>query len=493
MLNLASQASLKLGRLAPEHRALFAEQGRKDFWFFLTGILGLNLREEPHKKMAEEFQEFTESGNPYALWLWPRETYKSTVFTQGGVLWRLVRNPEERVLITNAKLDNAMGFLRWIKDQIEGHEFFRWVYGDLTTKRWYTERVWIKGYNPQAKEPSIEIASVDSSVVSKHYTLIVADDLVNEAGVGTDDRVRYTITYFERLQPLLTWQGQMFFVGTRWAHWDLYQYLIDNFKDDPEWWISVRGIKETDSEGNVYSIFPDPEIGFPMERIARMEKTMPTEFWTHYMNQPKVDDTVRLPFDEDEHVFEELPPGVKGLRFITCDPATSQSSRADESAIVVTLQTPDDRLYVLDVRHGRWSPSQFCEELFALYRKWYPVRAVGIETSVAAQRLWLDLIQHEERRRETKLPIKELKTGVQKDAKHARILELEPYIMEGKYKVHVSCRGLIDQLVAYPGLSHDDILDAAAYIMQVKRPRPWTNDNRWAGARTYRPRTKAGI
>src|SRR5690606_39535920 len=103
MLNLASQASLKLGRLAPEHRALFAEQGRKDFWFFLTGILGLNLREEPHKKMAEEFQEFTESGNPYALWLWPRETYKSTVFTQGGVLWRLVRNPEERVLITNAK------------------------------------------------------------------------------------------------------------------------------------------------------------------------------------------------------------------------------------------------------------------------------------------------------------------------------------------------------------------------------------------------------
>ena len=472
---------------------MFAEEGRRNFWFFLTGILGLNLREMPHKLMAQEFQEFTESGKPYALWLWPRYTYKSTVFTQGGALWRLVRNPEERILLTNAKLDNALGFLRWIKDQIEGNEFFRWVYGDLTTKRWYTERIWVKGFNPQAKEPSIEIASVDSSVVSRHYTLVVADDLVNEEYVGTEDRVQKTITYFERLQPLLSWGGQMIFVGTRWAAWDLYQFILDNFRDDPDWWISIRGIREYDENGKPYSIFPDPEIGYPLERIERMEKMMPHEFRLHYMNEPVFDTVHRLPFDQEKHVFDKLPDGVKGIRFITADPATSSKSTADESALVVTLQTPDDSLWVLETRHGRWSPSQFLEELFSLYLKWYPVRAVGIETSVAAQKLWLDLIQHEERRRKIKLPIKELKTGVQADAKSARIKELEPYIMEGRYRVHSSCLGLIEQLTNWPGVRHDDIIDAAAYIMQVKRPRSWTVDNRWRKARTYTPRTKAAF
>src|SRR5690625_3553834 len=96
----------------PKALAAIAEMGRKDFWFFLTQILRLPLIDLPHKLMAEGAESL---GSPYRfhLELWPRETWKTMIFTQGYAMWRLVRDPTERILITNAKLDNAKNFLAW--------------------------------------------------------------------------------------------------------------------------------------------------------------------------------------------------------------------------------------------------------------------------------------------------------------------------------------------------------------------------------------------
>lgn len=486
--------------LSRENRLLFAAQGRADFWFFLTGILGLGarLREQPHREMARQFQEFIEDPHKrYALFLWPRETYKSTVFTQGGTLWLLVRGPRERILISNSKRDNAESFLRWIKDQIEGNEFLRWVYGDLSTDRWFKDQIWVRGFDPNAKEPSAMVSSVESSVTSQHYTVIIGDDLVDEQWVGTEGRVLETIRYFQRLQPLLTRGGKMVLVGTRWAEWDLYQYLLDEFGDDPAWHVSVRAIEEPDPEtGEPRSIFPDPEMGYPPERIAQLRRTMGFQFHAQYMNAPLSESTMRLPEPQVFADLKDVPPG--GLAFITCDPATSERSSADESAIVVTVQAPDDTLWVVDACHGRWAPSRFLDELFAAFDAWRgfrPVAAVGIEASVAAQRLWLEMIRQECQRRRVHLPLRDLRTGNQADAKNTRIKELEPYLQDGKYLVKTDLVGLLEQIRSWPALRHDDVLDAAAYVIQLKRPGPWqVGRPRSALARWYhRARTKVGL
>src|SRR5690606_5035169 len=122
--------------------------------------------------------------------------------------------PTERILITNSKLDNSESFLAWIKRQFESNEFFRWVYGDVVTKEWYKDHIWVKGHDTQAKEPSIMVASIESSVVSKHFTKIFGDDLVDRDRVGTEARVNHTITYYKDLQDLLSHGGKMIFIGT---------------------------------------------------------------------------------------------------------------------------------------------------------------------------------------------------------------------------------------------------------------------------------------
>lgn len=496
-------ASPSGGYLSPQDRALFAEQGKKNFWFFMKEILGIDkLREQPHKKMADEFQEIIEKETPFALFLWPRETWKSTVITQAGAMWLLVRDPQERILITNAKLENSKAFLRWIKKQFESNEFFRWVYGDMTTKEWYVDNIRVKGYNPSAKEASIQAASIDASVVSQHYTKIIADDLVNRDYVGSDQRVQTTITYYNDLQDLRTHTGQMVLVGTRWADWDLYQFLIDLHPQDPDhpdydpdWYISIRGIEEPDEDGNMVSIYPDPEFGFPPERIARLKKEKQFEFYAQYMNNPRSDSTFKLP---EYGTFIDLKDAPSGILWITVDPAISEREAADESAIVVTLQTPTDDLWVLAARHGRWGVSRFMDELFECFDEWSgfrPIRGVGVETSVAAQRLWKNIIEEEMRRRGKRLPLKDLKTGTQADAKHARILELEPYLAAGKYIVRLTpdTEALRDQLENYPALRHDDLIDAAAYVIQLKRPGPWQSSRHKRATYYNRQLTKAGL
>lgn len=479
-----------------------AEHGRRSFWFFLTQILRIErLRPEPHRRMAEEFQEWTTAAprKTYALWLWPRETLKSTVFTQAGTLWRLVRNPRERVLITNSKLENAELFLRWIKLQFEANAMLRWVYGDLTTDEWYKSSIRIKGADPQAKEASVEIASIDASVVSRHYTLICADDLVDRTRVGTPERVNETILYYKDLQDLLSQGGQMCFVGTRWAEWDLWQYLLDEHTDgdgrvtDPDWHISIHGLEEPDEEGNLRSIFPDPEVGYPPERIARLKVEKGAEYDAQYMNAPRSDSVLALP---KPLLFEDLGDlrDRRGLiGYITFDPATSEKASADEAAIVVTFQDEEDHLWVVDARHGRWGPDRTLEELFRAYQEWRPrgVRWVGAETSVAAQRLWLNLIEEKGRQKGVRLPVRELKTGNTADAKRTRILELEPYLAAGKYHVRSDLRGLLEQIEKWPGVRHDDILDAAAYVMQLKRPGSWQRERRMSRT-AYRAVSKTG-
>src|SRR5690606_4477300 len=123
------------------------------------------------------------------------------------------------------------------------------------------------------------------------------------------------------------------------------------------------------------------------------------------------------------------------------------------------------------------------------------IRGVGVETSVAAQRLWKNIIEEEMRRRGKRLPLKDLKTGTQADAKHARILELEPYLAAGKYIVRLTpdTEALRDQLENYPALRHDDLMDAAAYVIQLKRPAPWQSSRHKRATYYNRQLTKAGL
>lgn len=461
-------------------RELLARYGREDFWFFCKRILGLShLQEQPHREMAGEMMLL---GNPYRfmLQLWPRETYKTTVFTQAGAIWLLVRNPEERILLTNAKLENAGLMLDWIKHQFETNELLRWVYGDFVTSRWYKDRIWVAGCNRLAKEASVQVASIDSSVVSQHFLTIIGDDLVSREGVGSQERVRRTILYYRDLQDLATKETRFLFVGTRWDVDDLWGFLIDDHLDDKDWRIRIEGIVRPDGS----LLFP---AEYPTERIERLRREKGAmEFSCQYMNDPLPDASERLP---DPRVYADLSEVPTCTAYMMVDPAIAESERSSDRAIAVVGQDAFDNLWVLDEEHGTWPFDVFIDRVFAVFqRQRYRPRKVGIET-VAFQKALLPIFASEMRRRGVFLPIVELKPDADK---HRRILALEPWLANGKFFVRADMRDLLSQIRRFPITQKSDLLDAVAYVVHLKRP-AGANAARERLRQTYRAVSKTGF
>src|SRR5690606_37547337 len=242
-----------------------------------------------HGEIAKEAQMLGTNGSRFMLQLWPRESWKSVVFTQAYSLWRLIRNPETRILLLNAPLDIALLFLRWIDHQVTGNELFRALYGDIRGTPWLTEVKNVKGHNPLAKEYSLQISAMGRSVVSRHFDLIIADDLINDEWVGSETRVQATIEYVRNLFDMVTADGQMLFVGTRWDSVDLYGWLIEEHANDPDWRLNIRGVYNDDGS----LLWPEH---YPEERIRQLRRDKgERSFSLQYLNRPLADDDEKLP------------------------------------------------------------------------------------------------------------------------------------------------------------------------------------------------------
>ena len=466
--------------LSREEVAALAEAGRRDLFFFARYITGgltkdprYLLQERPHGEMCREAMLLGQNRVRFMLQLWPRETLKSVVFTQNYALWRLVRNPETRILILNATLDNAQRFLNWIDKQVTANPLFRACYGDIRGEPWHVDKKNVKGHNPMAKEYSLQISSMGRSVVSQHFDLIIADDLINEEWVGTEDRVRATIEYADGLFDLVSSDGHILFVGTRWDSVDLYGYLMERHGGSPYWRFNVRGIYNEDGS----LLWPE---GYPEERIRQLrESKSERTFWLQYMNRPLADESERLP---PPQMYEREPSCVK---YILVDPAISEKESADKTAIVCIGQTHQDELYVIEYDTGHFNPKETVERILNMAERQRP-KLIAIEDA-AFQKVLIWMMEDAMRRRGRRWRVEPVKADREK---RRRILQLEPHLSRGAFFVRPHMSELIQQLREFPNNirpgNHYDLLDACAYIMQVKR----TASTR--AERTYRTLTYAG-
>lgn len=148
-----------------------------DFFNFTKYLLGYDRLNDVHKEWAKE----VDTTHRRKLFLKPRGTYKSTIYTIAYPIWKLVNNPNERILIANATSDNAEAFLREITTHLLRNQRFKDVFGNLidgnTSK---VSSVTLKSRTAFNKEPSISTVGVLGNLVSAHYSTIICDDLCND-------------------------------------------------------------------------------------------------------------------------------------------------------------------------------------------------------------------------------------------------------------------------------------------------------------------------
>lgn len=195
-----------------ERRSL-RERAEASLYVFCRDVLGYGDLYEPlHRPLCDFVQQPTKQ-----LLLLPRGHFKSTVVSVSYPLWLLAKFPDTRILIANATLDNPR---KWVAEQLShlrGNEVLRWVFPEMVPQKDIDDFGFVESYTvPSRKatwgEASVEITSVSNNVVSRHYEVILFDDLVSAENSATKLGLETVETLYREDQALL--QGVM--EGTAW-------------------------------------------------------------------------------------------------------------------------------------------------------------------------------------------------------------------------------------------------------------------------------------
>ena len=180
-------------------------------------------------------------------------------------------------------------------------------------------------------------------------------------------------------------------------------------------------------------------------------------------------------FKEDWIQVEEEGPD-QGDYYIAIDLAgfeevnkkRTKNTKLDETAIAV-VKVNEHGWFVENIIHGRWDLNETAMKIFQVVRDYKPV-SVGIERGIAKQAVMSPLIDLQ-KKFGTFFRIEELTHGNKK--KTDRVM----WALQGRFengyvtlkKAEWNIR-FLDQLFQFPDpLTHDDLIDALAYIDQLAK------------------------
>ena len=176
-----------------------------------------------------------------------------------------------------------------------------------------------------------------------------------------------------------------------------------------------------------------------------------------------------------EEWFKKAPEPEEGSYVIAIDPAGFESiekernlkrSRLDETAIAI-VKIDRDKWWVKDILHGRWNIKETAKKILTSAVK-VESSTVGIETGSLRNAI-LPYLEDEMRTQGQYVSIIEMRHGGKKKSERI-VWALQGRMEHGQisFNEDVDWKSFVSQMVDFPNrLSHDDMLDALAYIDQV--------------------------
>ncbi|MGB7532872.1 MAG: hypothetical protein WA977_07835 [Halobacteriota archaeon] len=453
-----------------------------DFFSFAREILGYTLLEvDPHLQWCNELDQ----RHSRSLWLEPRHTYKSTVFTKSYPIWRLLENPNLRILIVNATAENAEAFL----SEIVGHLLRNQRFLELHQALYHTYPLDIHAAKTKSivlntrtrnfSEPSIGTIGALGNLVSSHYDLIIVDDLCNE-----DDRESPAIRgkkrrWFKDLVSVLSLDGELVIVGTHWHFDDVYSYIKNELNpqlpDNAKYFIRSESCYLDDA---VTPRFPNI---LPAEKLATIKIEKGTiSFSCQYLNCPIPTEHQIFKLESMFKISKSEINLEQAEAYGFWDPSLGVS---DYSAII-TLLKYNGHWIVFHADLSRSPQSKIIDKIIELHSS-FNYKAFGIEAnSLGKAKSDTDCCTFElvlrERQANANVTVP-YKLVWHTTPKRARIQGIESYYSNGQLQFldtwNQEYPKLIDQLIQFPLAAYDDGPDALAgavslLLVASKPPRP---------------------
>lgn len=398
----------------------------------------------------------------------------------------ILNNPEITVGIFSHTRPIAKGFLRQIKQEFETNELLKSIFPDILwanprkeSPKWSEDEGIVVKRKSNPKESTVEASGVvDGQPTSKHFSLLVYDDVVTKESVSTPEMMAKTTDSLALSYNLGAHGGVRRFIGTRYHYNDTYKTLMD------------RGT----AKARIYAATVDGTVeGEPrfLDREALATKRAdqgPYVFGCQMLQDPKADETQGF---KEEWLKYARPTETNLNIAIVIDPASSKKKDSDYTAGWVLGLGGDKNIYVLDIVRDRLSLTQRADLVFNWHRRWQPM-AIGYERyGMMAD---IEHIQDRQDRENYRFPIIEL--GGQMP-KIDRIRRLIPRFESGRiflpkdlYKtnyegveVDLVASFKNDEYLSFPVSAHDDMLDALARILDENMPLAYPDplNDHWEG------------
>lgn len=202
---------------------ILADTYKKSLFATAQTLLGMkDVSKNSHSNMIK----ILESDSKRKIIVAPRGSLKSSIGVVAFSIWKLLKNPNERILIDSAIYTNSKNFIREIKAHLESDRLLR-LFGEFRSDiNWTEGSITIRQRTQPYKESSITAGGLGASKVSQHYSSIIMDDISADKNSATIELRQKVIDHYKMNIALLEPDGDLTVIGTRYAADDIFGHIF---------------------------------------------------------------------------------------------------------------------------------------------------------------------------------------------------------------------------------------------------------------------------
>ena len=405
--------------------------------------------------------------------LWAREHYKSTIITLAKSIQDILRDPEVTIGIFSHTSPIAKAFLAQIKRELEQNDFLKQLFPDVLYTNpqkespcWSLDKGVIVKRQGNPKECTVEASGlVDGQPTSKHYKILVYDDVVTRESVATPEQIhKVTEAWALSLNLGSKEDCKVRYIGTRYHANDTYKTIIDRGAAIPRIYPATK-------DGTLHG---EPVL-VSQESLDKKLNDMGSYIFAAQMLLDPLVDSVMGFKDDWLEFFDVASQANKWNFYILVDPASEKKKLNDYTVIVVLGLAPDGNYYLVEGIRDRLNLTERTTKLFEFVKKWNPLN-VGYEKY--GMQCDIEHIKYVQEQENYRFRVTALGGNT---PKNDRIRRLVPLFENHKFYIprkllFISHEGKAVDFVAefinkeysvFPVSTHDDMLDAISRIVDV--------------------------
>lgn len=418
----------------------------------------------------------------------PRGEAKSTFVALFLVIWCIVHEKKQYILLIADALHQAVMLLEAIKVELESNPRLKADFGEFIGRIWNEQGI-ITVNNIKVQACGAEKKMRGLRHGANRPDLVILDDLENDENVQSPEQRDKLQAWLHKTVLNLGAAGGslvIIYIGTI-LHYDsvlartlqkpLWKKKIfkalEVWPDNLARWDEWEAVLLAQGEGAAQDFYEQHQaameagakVSWPEARslykLMLLRAENQAAFASELQNDPLA--TESAPFAHCLQYWSQK--SEDWLIFGVCDPSLGKHGNRDPSAILVGgWDKVSLTLHVLEASIRMRHPDKIIEDIIDLHQEYQPL-LWGVE-AVQFQEFFAQVLTQRATARGLNLPVRPLHPS--KD-KQLRIEALQPFMVQGKIKLHPNQRTLIEQLLHFPKADHDDGPDALEMLWQISR------------------------